>query len=258
MQIIIPMSGLGSRFIAAGYKEPKPLIKVQGRPIIEWVLKMFPKETDITFICRDEHLEKTNMRETLEKLAPTANIISIKGHRKGPVYAVAQVAETIDDNRPALISYCDYYMHWDYEDFKTKATNRQCAGAIPCYTGFHPNLIPEKNLYASCNIDKNDNLIEIKEKFSFTKDKTQSLHSPGVYYFQTGAIVKKYFQMIMDEDINLGGEYYASLVYNLMVRDGLDVWVPANVPHFCQWGTPEDLKEYLFWTNTLKGNKQCL
>ena len=39
MQIIIPMSGLGSRFQAAGYTEPKPLIKVDGKPIIEHVVK---------------------------------------------------------------------------------------------------------------------------------------------------------------------------------------------------------------------------
>jgi len=32
MQIIIPMSGIGKRFIEAGYKDPKPLIKVDGIP----------------------------------------------------------------------------------------------------------------------------------------------------------------------------------------------------------------------------------
>ena len=29
----------------------------------------------------------------------------------------------------------------------------------------------EKNLYASCRVDENEDLIEIKEKFSFEKDK---------------------------------------------------------------------------------------
>ena len=31
MQIIIPMTGYGSRFVAAGYKELKPFIKIQGK-----------------------------------------------------------------------------------------------------------------------------------------------------------------------------------------------------------------------------------
>ena len=38
VQIIIPMSGLGIRFKNAGYNEPKPLIMVDGKPIIEHVI----------------------------------------------------------------------------------------------------------------------------------------------------------------------------------------------------------------------------
>lgn len=32
MQIIIPMAGFGERFRRAGYRVPKPLIEVEGRP----------------------------------------------------------------------------------------------------------------------------------------------------------------------------------------------------------------------------------
>jgi len=32
------------------------------------------------------------------------------------------------------------------------------------------------------------------------------------------------------------------------VKDGKKVWVPTNVDKFCQWGTPEDMADYLFWT----------
>lgn len=45
MQIIIPMTGYGSRFVAAGYKELKPFIMVQGKPIIQWIIEgMYPDE----------------------------------------------------------------------------------------------------------------------------------------------------------------------------------------------------------------------
>jgi len=256
MKIIIPMSGLGSRFIRVGYQDVKPLIDVQGKSIIEWVLRLFPGETDITFICRDEHLKETPMQSILEKLCPTGKIIGIEGQKKGPVYAVLKALEAIDDNEPTLVSYCDYYMHWDYEDFKKTVLENGCDGCIPCYTGFHPHLIPEKNLYASCRVNKNMYLEEIKEKFSFTKDKTKSLHSPGAYYFKNGAIMKKYFQMMLNKDLNLNGEYYVSLVYNFLVQDDLNVYVYDKVPHFCQWGTPEDLEEFNFWMNILKRFKK--
>ena len=254
MQIVIPMSGAGSRFIAAGYTDPKPLIKVHGKPIIEWVLKLFPGETDITFICRQDHLDTTAMRDILTQLAPQGKILGIQPHKKGPVYAVSQAVAGLNQDEPVLISYCDYYMQWDYPAFKREVLARHCAGAIPCYTGFHPNLIPQKNVYASCKVDTDSHLLEIREKHSFEADKTKSLHSPGMYYFQSAALVGHYFnQMMASADWALNGEYYVSLVYNLMVQDQLSIWVPANVPKFCQWGTPEDLQDYLFWVNTVKG-----
>ena len=251
MKIIIPMTGFGSRFVAAGYKDLKPFIKVQGKPIIQWIIEgMYPNERDILFICRQEHLDTiTDMRKKLLEIAPTATICAIDNWtKKGPVYDVLRASEYIEDEKQCIINYCDFYMSWDYDKFVEEVTKRSCEGCIPCYTGFHPHLLIEKNYYASCLTDENDNLIEIREKYSFEKDKTKAKHSPGVYYFKTGKLLKKYCQKLVDSEQTLNGEFYASLPYNFMVKDGLKVWVPTNVEKFCQWGTPEDLKEYVFWT----------
>lgn len=256
MKIIIPMTGYGSRFVAAGYKELKPFINVQGLAIIEWIVKgMYPKEQDFLFICRQEHLNNVlDMEEKLLKIAPSAKICAIDDWvKKGPVYDVLKSVDYINDDEQCIINYCDFYMTWDYEKFKKDVTKRECEGAIPCYTGFHPHLMIEKNYYASCRTDQNDDLIEIREKYSFEKDKTKAKHSPGVYYFKTGMLLKKYCQKLVDSNQTLNGEFYASLPYNFMVEDGLKVWVPTNVDKFCQWGTPEDLEEYLFWTECVEG-----
>lgn len=255
MKIIIPMTGYGSRFVAAGYQELKPLIEVQGKPILQWIVDgMYPGEEDILFICRGEHLDTIpDMRARLMRIAPTAEIFAIDDWvKKGPVYDVLRASERILDDAPCIINYCDFFMYWDWEAFKRDVAVRGCEGCVPCYTGFHPHLLPAKNLYASCLTDENDDLVEIREKFSFEKDKMKGRHSPGVYYFKTGALLKKYCRALVDSGVTLKGEYYASLPYNFMVRDGLKVWVPTNVEQFCQWGTPEDLQDYLFWTEAVR------
>lgn len=251
MQIIIPMTGYGSRFVAAGYKELKPFIKVQGKSMIQWIIEgMYPKEENILFVCRQEHLDSIpEMESQLKEIAPAAQIFAIRDWvKKGPVFDVLKASVFIDDKEPCIINYCDFYMTWDYDRFAEEVLERNCDGAVPCYTGFHPHLMIEKNYYASCLTDENDNLIEIREKFSFEKDKTKAKHSPGVYYFKNGAILKKYCQALIDADDTLNEEFYASLPYNYMVKDGCKVWVPTNVDKFCQWGTPEDMSDYLFWT----------
>jgi len=256
MKIIIPMTGYGSRFVAAGYKELKPFIEVQGKPIIQWIVEgMYPGEKDILFICRKEHLdENIDMENKLLSIAPDAEIFAIDNWiKKGPVYDVLRAAGRIPDEEACIINYCDFYMIWDWAKFKKEVTNRGCEGCVPCYTGFHPHLLPEKNLYASCLTDADENLIEIREKFSFEMDKKRAKHSPGVYYFCSGSVLKKYCKVLVDSKEELNGEYYASLPYNFMVKDGLKVWIPTNVKYFCQWGTPEDMEEYLFWTEMVRG-----
>lgn len=262
MNVIIPMTGYGSRFVAAGYQELKPFIRVMGRPVIEWIVKdMYPADVNIIFVCRGEHLMKDAfMRERLLLLAPEAKIVSIEDWvKKGPVYDVLRgyrellAQQAIDAQEPCIINYCDFYMQWDYAAFAQEAAERGCDGAVPCYSGFHPNLLPEKNYYASCLTDAQDDLIEIREKYSFEKDKTKAKHSPGVYYFAGGAVMEKYCQILTEhEECAINGEYYASLPYNFMVQDGLKVWVPVNVEYFCQWGTPEDMQEFVYWTDLIR------
>lgn len=254
MQIIIPMTGYGSRFIAAGYKDLKPFIKVHGKTIVEWIVKgMYDKDDEFIFVVRQEHLDQLNwMKDYLLKLAPKTKIFSINDwEKKGPVFDVLKASSLIDDKQPAIINYCDFYMTWDWNKTRQAMIDRDCEGCIPTYTGFHPHLLIDINVYASCLKDSNDNLIKIREKFSFEDDKTKAHHSPGVYYFKTGELLKTYCQKLVDSDQTIKGEYYASLPYNFMVKDGLKVWVYDCTDQFCQWGTPEDLADFNFWTNTI-------
>ena len=62
MKIVFPMVGTGNRFVEKGYTDPKPLIKVNGKRIIEYILEMFSVDDEFIFICNDTHINTTNMR----------------------------------------------------------------------------------------------------------------------------------------------------------------------------------------------------
>ena len=119
MQIVIPMSGFGERFRKAGYDVPKPLIKVDGKPIIQHVVEMFPGENDIVFICNKDHLQESEygMRETLDSIVPSGRIISIDPHKLGPVHAVLQAIEKLDPEKETLVNYADFTCDWNYRYF---------------------------------------------------------------------------------------------------------------------------------------------
>ena len=246
IQLIIPMSGIGKRFIDAGYDRPKPLIEVDGKPIIEHVLNLFPGIDDISFICNDKHLNETNIKEILLTLKPNCKIYEVSSeNRKGPVDAILQIKDHIDDEKEIIISYCDYGTHWNFKNFLNQIRENNFDGSIPCYIGFHPHMLGSDN-YAFCK-EKDNILLEIKEKEPFTNNKMGEYASNGTYYFKNGKILKKYFKELIDLNINLNGEYYVSMVYNLLVRDGLKTSI-FKIENMLQWGTPYDLEVYKNWS----------
>ncbi len=249
MQVVIPMSGVGKRFLDAGYTVPKYLIEMDGMPIIEHVVNMFKGETEFIFICNSEHLQTTNVREVLNRIAPQGKVVEIPPHKKGPVYAVQQISDLLRDDEEVIVNYCDFAVYWDYADFLKHTRERNADGAVPAYKGFHPHMLGTTN-YAFMR-DKDQWMLEIKEKEPFTDNRMNEYASIGTYYFKKGEYVKKYFTELIDRDINLNGEFYASLVYNLLVEDNLSVSI-YDIQHMLQWGTPQDVAEYNTWSRYFK------
>jgi len=250
MQIIIPMAGRGKRFERAGYPVPKPLIAIDGKPMIAHVLNLFPGEENVLLLCNAEHLSTSTLQTTLSALRPSATILRIPSHDLGPVPTVLEAEKYIKDDEPVIVSYCDYNTHWNYQTFKRHAAACNNAGIIVCYRGFHPHLLGP-NLYASVETDEHNRALEIREKYSFTKNKMDSWQSCGMYYFQSGSLLKAYFRRYRERGEPVNGEYYVSMVYDLLIKNGLPVSVyPIDV--FAQWGTPEDLAEYQYWSECLR------
>lgn len=246
MQIVIPMSGIGRRFLDAGYLEPKPLLKVDGKAVIEHVIGLFPGEHNFLFICNNDHLRDTDMRNILKRAAPSGKIRAIPTHKKGPAYAVSLVFDEISDDEEVIVNYCDFSKYWDYAEFLRCARSYNADGAISAYRGFHPHMLGATN-YAFLRNDK-EWMLEIREKKPFTRNRMREYASDGTYYFRKGRYVKKYFSRLMKEDINTNGEYYVSMVYNLMKADGLKIFI-YEIEHMLQWGAPRDLQEYVRWSD---------
>ena len=260
MKVVIPMSGMSSRFTAAGYDIPKYLIEVNGKKVIDHIINLYPEDSNFIFIINDKHEKETNVVEILDKLVSQKEIITIPSHKKGPVFSVSEFDNLIDDDEQVIINYCDFSMYWDYRHFKGFVDATQCDGCVVCYTGFHPHMLGSDNYaFCSCDLDETNKIIEIREKQPFTNDKMSEYASTGTYYFRKGSYVKKYFKQLMDEDLNINGEYYVSLVYNLLIRDGLNNQV-YEVPYMLQWGTPFDLDVYNSWSDyyqrALEGQKE--
>lgn len=251
MQIVIPMSGFGERFRRAGYVLPKPLIEIDGKPIIAHIIDMFPGEDNFIFICNRDHLTETTycMEQTIRRYCPTARVVGIDAHKLGPVHAVLQIADLIDPLQPVVVNYADFTCYWDWAHFREFVKKSGCHGAIPAYKGFHPHSLGTTN-YAYMR-EENGWVLDIQEKQPYTDNRMEEYASSGTYYFASGQIMLDAFRAIKLQDLNVGGEYYVSLAFKPILLTDKKVAV-YDLQHFMQWGTPEDVAEYRMWSDAFR------
>lgn len=252
MKIIVPMAGTGDRFIKAGYKDPKPLIKVNEKRIIEYILDIFSKNDEFIFICNKAHVENTDIKNILLSLKPNSKIIEIPNHKKGPVHTVSYCYDLINDDEEVIISYCDNPFVYDKNNFLNFLKTNQPDGCIFSHSGFHPHSLNSTKM--AFIKDKNGLVEEIKEKECYTDNHLNEHASTGAYYFKKGSYVKKYFPMLIEKNINYNGEYYVTLVYNLLVQDNLKVMY-YDTPFVTVFGTPEEVKSFEAWNTILNSGQ---
>lgn len=245
------MSGMSSRFSRSGYQLPKYLLNVDGKTVIQHIVELYPKDSEFIFIMNDKNAAETNILDVIERFnLPNSQTKVIPSHKLGPVYTVSHVFDWIDDEEQVVVNYCDFSIYWNYQKFEEFINDTQCDGCVVCYTGFHPHMLGDDN-YAFCKTDKSNKILEVREKQPFTNNKMNEFASAGNYYFRKGKYIKQYFRQMMDADSNLNGEYYVSLIYNFLIKDGLSSLV-YEVPKMLQWGTPLDLDMYLKWSEYYK------
>lgn len=255
MKIIIPMAGTGDRFLQQGYIDPKPLIKVDNKRIIEYICEMFDVVNDeIIFICNENHIKNTDMQQILTRIVPSCKIVSIPSHKKGAVFTVvnANINDHIDDNEEVIICYCDNPYLWEYQHFKNWVKENKSDGCILSHQGFHPHRLSPT--FMAHIKEENMRVIEIKEKEPYTNNPINEHASTGTYYFRKGEYIKKYFQQLIDLNLHHKGEFYATLVYNLLIRDELTVHVyPTDF--VMVFGTPAEVENYQAWQTILNSTQ---
>jgi NDP-sugar pyrophosphorylase family protein len=240
------MAGRGKRF--NDFISLKPLIELDGKTMIEHVIDYFPRNADFVFICHEDHLKKTNLNDVLMRVSPESKIVSVSDKMlKGPAYTSIAAFPFIGDNEEIIVNYCDFIQTWDYNDFITRIDHNKPDGAIVSFKGFHPSSLGD-TYYAYLTIDENGYATALKEKESFSEDQTQDFASTGTYYFSSGKVFKKYVtKLVSNPEYAVGGEFYMSLPFNLMIKDGLKI-LNYEIDKFICLGTSRDYELYKFWS----------
>ena len=232
MKVLIPMAGAGSRFEKAGYTFPKPLIDVEGKPMIQAVVDNLNIEAQHVFIVQKSHYEKYNLQQTLNQISPDCEIVQVEGITEGAACTTLLAKEYIDNDEPLVIANSDQYVEWDSNEFMYSMVADSVDGGILSFKSTHP-----KWSYAKLGDD--GFVCEVAEKKPIS-----DIATVGIYYWKKGSDYVRYAEDMIEKNIRVNNEFYVCPVFNQAIEDNKKVKI-FNVEKMWGIGTPEDLQIFL-------------
>ncbi len=235
INILIPCAGLGSRFAAAGYTFPKPLIEVNNKPMIQVVVDNLNIKGKYIFLVLKEHYEKYSLKYLLPLICGknSCEIVIVDTVTEGAACSALLAKHLINNNDELLIANSDQHIDWAEEHFLNFVRNRKADGAIITFTASHPK-------WSFCLVDENTGLItEVAEKRPISQNA-----SVGIYYWQKGSDFVDSAEEMIKQNIRVNNEFYIAPTYNILINGNKKIYnYPIAEMHGL--GTPEDLNRFL-------------
>ncbi|MEM9274417.1 MAG: glycosyltransferase family 2 protein [Cyanobacteria bacterium P01_F01_bin.143] len=235
--VVIPMAGMGSRFVKQGYEKPKPFIDVLGKTMIEQVMdNLAIPRAKYVLLARREHIEQEP--EIVSRLQKRDNvkILPVEELTEGTACTVLLARQEIDSEAPLLIANCDQLVEFQCADFIRDCLERDLDGSILVFKDAEMN--PK---WSFARTDANGMVLEVKEKVAIS-----DLATVGIYLFSKGNdFITSALDMIVHND-RVNGEFYTCPAYNYAIANGKKIGVfeiPSEAMHGL--GTPEDLESAL-------------
>lgn len=226
MNVVIPMAGAGSRFVAAGYSIPKPFIPIKGRSMIEHVLdNLEVPGAKYYLMCRLEHL--AHLQNTNLPYRSDVAFIPVQRPTEGAACTVLHAETFIDSDEPLLIANSDQYVRYDKEAW-LRFLNESEAGIM---------TFPSTESKWSYAREENGRVVEVAEKRPISNWATV-----GVYSFRRGSDWVRGANRMIQADKRVRGEFYVCPVFNELTEELFVRTFP--VTEMFGIGTPEDLQRH--------------
>jgi HAD superfamily hydrolase (TIGR01509 family) len=232
MNVLIPMAGAGSRFQQAGYTFPKPLIDVEGKPMIQVVVDNLNIDATFIYVVQKEHRIKYNLDTLLNLITPGCKIVEVDGITEGAACTTLLAKEYIDNDQPLVMANSDQFVEWDSNEFMYKMIEQKVDGGILTFKATHPK-------WSFAKVVEYGYVTEVAEK-----NPISDIATVGVYYWAKGSDYVKYAEQMISKNIRTNNEFYTCPTFNEAIGDGKKIKT-FNIEKMWGLGTPEDLKYYL-------------
>jgi len=229
--ILVPMAGLGSRFIKEGFKVPKQLINIKDKHLIDISLDCLDyKDCNLIFVVRDETVYNFHIDELLKKkFGDDVKIVVLDKLTDGSVCSCLYAEEYIDNDAPLVIHTLDIEFRPVFDPHSMNDLDAD--GLLLTFKSNSAN-------YSYADVDDDGYVKKTAEKKAISSNACV-----GIYGFKKGSDFCKYAREMIAKDIRTKNEFYIAPLYNLLVDDGKKI-VTSTVDKMHVFGTPDEFHFY--------------
>ncbi len=238
INIVIPMAGRGRRFIDEGYSLPKPLIDVDGKPMIQRVIENLKPNCPhkFIFICQKDHCDNYNLEKLFASLLDKDSFecIQIDSVTQGAACTVLTSTAFINNDDSLIIANSDQIIDININEFINFSSHTEIDGAIMTFPA-------NEQKWSYAQINKDGYVKKVAEKIVISPHATV-----GVYFYARGSDFVKFANEMIRKNIRVNNEFYVCPIFNEFILDNKKITIfEIEKTKMHGLGTPEDLKSYL-------------
>jgi len=238
---LIPLAGEGQRFKNAGYKIPKPLIEIDGIPMVVYAAKNLPKADKYIFICREEHNKNGELHRVLTDNFPDPIILNLDYLTEGQAITCMLAKNYINPDDQLTIGACDNGMIYNFDIYKNLIKEHDCI----IWT-FRNNAAVKNNpkMYGWVFTNENKKATKISCKNPISVNPIKDHAIVGTFSFKKARYFFECAEIMIKKNRRINNEFYNDIVLDECIKSGGDVVVFEVEKYMC-WGTPVDLEKYI-------------
>lgn len=212
MRYLIPMAADADLFPRSDFHFPKPLVEIEGRPMIEHVITNIRRsdaDAEFVFVVRKSDCDQFSLDATL-RLATDDRCIIIKltHPTMGSACTALMAIDHIDDEMPIVVCNSDQVIEADLSAINKGFKDADLDAAVITFPSVHPR-------WSFIKLDSLGSVAEAAEKRVLSRRAIA-----GYYFFKSGSTFVRAAKHAIRSGAETGGLYYISPTLNSVILTG--------------------------------------